>query len=90
MMMNNGPNIVEQYVFVCNIGCKNVQNCPESVLKFLCPEFLFWSGKPEFVLESKLLILAISNFRIMVEETEVEPRLQKCHDDPDVSLSMFS
>jgi hypothetical protein len=29
LLMNNGPNIVEQYVFVCNIGCKNVQNCPE-------------------------------------------------------------
>jgi hypothetical protein len=36
MTMNNGPNIVEQYVFVCNTGCKNVQNCPD----------IFWSRRP--------------------------------------------
>jgi hypothetical protein len=47
--MNYEPNIVEQYVFVCNIGCKNVQSCPEIVQKlfnFYVLNFFFWSGRP--------------------------------------------
>jgi hypothetical protein len=55
LSMNNGPNIVEQYVFVCNIGCENVQNCPE-IFKFLCTDFLLLSGWPDCVDGARLLV----------------------------------